>query len=62
MTKRKIERSSKAQKTKKNFFNSFNIDELLPRKYHIPAVILVILLLFLIFLNPLYFGNKTFQS
>lgn len=62
MKKRKIERSSKTQKIKENFFNSFNIDELLPRRFHIPAVILVILILFLIFLNPLYFGNKTFQS
>jgi hypothetical protein len=62
MTKRKMDRSSKAQKTRKNFFNSFSIEELLPQKYHILAVILVLIILYLIFLNPLFFGDKTFQS
>lgn len=40
----------------------FDFDELLPKKFHVLAVILIIIILFLIFLNPLYFGNKTFQS
>ena len=43
-------------------FSRFNIDNILPQKYHIPAVIFVLILLYLIFLNPLYFGGKTFSS
>ena len=45
-----------------NFFSKFNLEEILPQKYHIPAVILVIVILLLAFLNPLYFGGKTFES
>ncbi len=44
------------------FMSNFSLEEILPQKYHILAVILVILILFLIFLNPLYFGGKTFES
>jgi hypothetical protein len=62
MTKKKIERTTKTLKPKKSFLNSFNIDEAIPKKYQIPLVIAIIILLFLIFLSPLYFGNKTFQS
>jgi len=45
-----------------SFFSKFDLNEILPQKHHIWVVILIIVLLFLIFLNPLYFGNKTFQS
>jgi hypothetical protein len=45
-----------------NFFSRFSLDEILPQKYHLPAVILVIVILLLAFLNPLYFGGKTFES
>ncbi|MDR3627509.1 MAG: hypothetical protein P4L45_11780, partial [Ignavibacteriaceae bacterium] len=45
-----------------NFFSKFNLDEILPQKYHLLAVILVIVILLLAFLNPLYFGGKTFES
>ncbi|MHB8337443.1 MAG: YfhO family protein [Ignavibacteriaceae bacterium] len=44
------------------FLSKFNLDEILPQKYHVLSVILVILILFLAFLNPLYFGGKTFES
>ncbi len=40
----------------------FSLEEILPQKYHVLAVILVIFILFLAFLNPLYFGGKTFES
>jgi len=45
-----------------SFFSKFDLNETLPQRFHILAVILVIIILFLIFLNPLFFGNKTFQS
>ncbi|HED06813.1 MAG TPA: hypothetical protein ENI57_01710, partial [Ignavibacteria bacterium] len=50
------------QKTQPNFINSFNIEEFIPKKYHVLTVILIIIILFLIFFNPLYFGGKTFQT
>ncbi len=40
----------------------FNFEEILPQKFHVLAVMLVIIILFLAFLNPLYFGGKTFES
>jgi hypothetical protein len=45
-----------------NFLTKFNLDEILPQKYHLPAILLVIVILLLAFLNPLYFGGKTFES
>lgn len=61
MTKqKKTTKESKSQS--ESFFSKFNFNELVPQKHHPWIVILVILILFLIFLNPLYFGNKTFQS
>jgi len=45
-----------------NFFSKFNLDEILPQKYHLLAVILVIVILLIAFLNPLFFGGKTFES
>ncbi len=50
------------QSSKDSFISKLNLDEILPQKYHVLAVILLMIILFLIFLNPLYFGNKTFQS
>ncbi|HEY6906711.1 MAG TPA: hypothetical protein VI230_04545, partial [Ignavibacteriaceae bacterium] len=44
------------------FFSNFDFEEILPQKYHALAAILVIIILFLAFLNPLFFGGKTFQS
>ncbi|MDP2364727.1 MAG: hypothetical protein Q8M94_13290, partial [Ignavibacteria bacterium] len=45
-----------------SFLSKFNLDEFIPAKHHVWIVILLIIMLFLIFLNPLYFGGKTFQS
>ncbi len=61
MTKSKKTIQSKKVKPE-GFFSRFNIEEILPQKYHVPAAILVIIILFLAFLNPLFFGEKTFQS
>lgn len=60
MTKQK--KSEKTTKQSESFFSRFNLNEMIPQKHHPWIVILVILILFLIFLNPLYFGNKTFQA
>ncbi|OGU74886.1 MAG: hypothetical protein A2V93_04350 [Ignavibacteria bacterium RBG_16_34_14] len=45
-----------------NFLTKFKLDNFIPAKYQVPALIVIIIVLFLLFLNPLYFGNKTFQS
>ncbi len=58
----KLKKTIKPKKEQETFFSKFDFEEFLPQKYHVLAVILVIIILFLIFLNPLYFGNKTFQS
>jgi Bacterial membrane protein YfhO len=60
----KTNKRAKSQKkaVQETFFSKFNLEEFIPQKYHVLAVILIILILFMIFLNPLYFGNKTFQA
>ena len=61
MTKtKKVSRQQK--KEPQGFWAKFNLEDILPQKYHVLAVILLIIILFLIFLNPLFFGDKTFQS
>ncbi|MHC1739000.1 MAG: YfhO family protein [Ignavibacteriaceae bacterium] len=60
MAKKKI--STKTSAAPDNFLSKFSLDTILPRKYHLLAVFLVIVILFLVFLNPMYFGGKTFQS
>ncbi len=42
--------------------SKFSLDEFIPSKHHVWIVILLLIVLYLIFLNPLYFGEKTFQS
>ena len=61
MTKTKKTIQSKKSKPE-GFFSKFSIEEILPQKFHALAAILVIIILFLAFLNPLFFGEKTFQS
>jgi hypothetical protein len=59
----KAKKEPKVQKSPhSNFFNKFNFNELIPAKYHILFAALLIIILFLIFLSPMYFGGKTFQS
>ncbi len=52
----------KQKKAEETPFSKFKLEDILPQKYHLLAVILVIIILFLAFLNPLYFGGKTFES
>lgn len=40
----------------------FNLDKIIPPKYHSTAAIIAIVIFFLIFFAPMYFGGKTFQS
>jgi len=58
----KLKKTAKPKKEKATFLSNFDFEEFLPQKYHVLAVILAILILFLVFLNPIYFGNQTFQS
>ena len=51
-----------SEKQKETFINSFSLDKYIPSKFQIPLLLAIILLLFLIFYSPLYFGGKTFQS
>lgn len=50
------------KKTKESFFNNFNLDNYIPQKFQTLVFLLIILLIFLLFYSPLYFGGKTFQS
>ncbi len=61
MTKNKKTIQSRKSKSE-GFFSKFSIEEVLPHKFHALAAILVIIILFLAFLYPLFFGDKTFQS
>ncbi len=54
--------SKPLKKIEESFLSKFDINSWLPQKHQPWIVILIIFILFLIFLNPLYFGNKTFQS
>lgn len=58
----KAKKMVKPQKSQDGFLSNFNLENILPQKYHLLAVILVIFILFLAFLSPMYFGGKTFQS
>ena len=48
--------------SKENFLTKFSINNLISQKFHFLAAALIVVVLFLIFLNPMYFGGKTFQS
>lgn len=61
MTKTKKTIQSKKSKPE-GFFAKFSLEAILPSKFHALAALLVIIILFLGFLNPLFFGDKTFQS
>ncbi len=50
------------KKTEEKRNGSFNLNSLIPEKYQTVSAFAVIVLLIVIFFNPLFFGNKTFQS
>lgn len=56
--KKQIRTSAQTRQTK----TGFDIDKFIPAKYQVPAMLLIILLVFLVYFAPLYFGGKTFQS
>src|SRR5690554_6882554 len=58
--KRKAASPTKSEQP--TFFSDFSLEKFIPSKFQIPFFILAILILFLIFLSPLYFGGKTFFS
>lgn len=58
----KAKKISTSKKTEQGFFSKFSLNEIIPEKYHFPVFLSLLLIVFLIFLNPLYFGGKTFMS
>jgi hypothetical protein len=60
MAKTKITRIQK--KENESGLTRFNIDNIVPPKFQTLSAILLILMLFLVFLYPMFFGGKTFQS
>ena len=50
------------KKSKETFLTGFSLDKIIPIKYQTLSFLLVILLIFLLFYSPIYFGGKTFQS
>jgi len=54
---------SKNKGTKSDgFLASFDAGNLIPEKYHLPVVLGIITILFLVFLKPLFFGGMSFES
>ncbi len=62
MSKLKKTTQKRSERTSDGFLNQFSFSNLIPEKYHTAAAILFILLLFILFFSPIYFGGKTFQS
>ncbi len=50
------------KKIKETFLNSFNLDNYIPQKFQTLVLLLTVLVIFILFYYPLYFGGKTFQS
>ncbi|HEX2963107.1 MAG TPA: hypothetical protein VHO43_15010, partial [Ignavibacteriales bacterium] len=59
-TKRTIGTAGKAAKETRT--EGFTIDKIIPGKYQTPLSLAILLILFLIFFSPMYFGGKTLQS
>ena len=57
MAKGKEQRTKTVKET-----NTFDINKFIPEKYQTVSALAVILLIFLIYFSPLYFGGKTFES
>jgi len=63
MSAKKIKKTAKKSVSEKpTFLSGFSIDKYIPEKYKTVFYLVVILLLFLFFFSPLYFGGMTFQS
>ncbi len=59
MTKKK---KTVKKQSKESPLSKFDINSVIPEKYQTLAAIAVIVLIIILFFNPLFFGNKTFQS
>jgi len=59
---KKQKRVKSSKQENESFLSKFIFDELVPKKYQVLIVSIIILIVFLIFFYPLYFGGKTFQS
>lgn len=57
---KKVIRTEK--KSKETFLSGFSLDKIIPNKFQTLFLLLIILVIFLLFYSPLYFGGKTFQS
>lgn len=55
-------RTKQSTKSSNGIISNFKLENILPEKFHVLAVLLVLVILFLAFLSPMYFGGKTFQS
>lgn len=50
------------KKSNDTFLSNFSLDKIIPNKFQTLFLLLIILVIFLLFYSPLYFGGKTFQS
>ena len=50
------------KQSKDTFLNTFSLDKIIPIKYQTIFFLLLILVVFLFYFSPLYFGGKNFQS
>lgn len=57
---KKVTKSS--SKESSGFLSTFSLDNIISSKFQIPVFALIILVIFLLFYSPLYFGGKTFNS
>jgi len=63
MSAKKIKKTAKKSVSEKpTILSGFSIDKYIPEKFQTVFYLVVILLLFLFFFSPLYFGGMTFQS
>jgi hypothetical protein len=53
---------SETKTKKEGFLSGFNIGRFVPPKFQLGAFLILLLVVFIIFLSPLYFGGKTFMS
>jgi hypothetical protein len=62
MASKRKRTSGKIKSKKESALASFSFDNLVPSKYQIIFLAALIIVMFLFFYSPLYFGGKTFQS
>lgn len=53
---------TKVRQVKESALNKFSLEKILPTKFQTLALLGLILVLFIIYFAPMYFGGKTFQS